>query len=43
MESCQNNAKEIRLGTREYADNLLEKVENYLIEQLKFSKEIARN
>lgn len=34
MESCQNSAKEIRLGSREYADGLLDEVENYLIEQI---------
>lgn len=34
MESTQNSAKEIRLGSREYADSLLEEVENYLIEQI---------
>jgi len=34
MEQCQNNAKEIRLGANEYADGLLQQVEEYLMEQL---------
>ncbi len=39
LESCQNNAKEIRLGSKEYADNLLEQVENYLIEQIEILRQ----
>lgn len=39
MESCQNNAKEIRLGSREYADGLLEEVERFLIEQIETLRE----
>ena len=34
MEQCQNSAREIRLGADEYADGLLQQVEEYLIEQL---------
>jgi len=34
IENCQNSAKEIRLGANEYADSLLEQIENYLMEQI---------
>lgn len=34
MENCQNSAKEIRLGANEYADRILEQIEDYLLEQL---------
>lgn len=34
IESAQDNAKKIRLGAKVYADELLEIVEHYLIEQL---------
>lgn len=34
IENAQENAKEIRLGAKEYADSLLEQVDNYLSRQL---------
>lgn len=34
IETAQENAKEIRLGAKEYADSLLEQVDNYLSRQL---------
>lgn len=34
IETAQENAKEIRLGAKEYADNLLEQVESYLKTQV---------
>lgn len=34
IESAQNNAKDIRLGAKEYADVLLQEIDTYLIEQL---------
>ena len=43
MESCQNNAREIRLGSREYANNLLEEVENFLIEQVESLEGTGKN
>lgn len=39
IENAQNSAKEVRLGANEYADSLLEEVEDYLSKQLNILQE----